>query len=384
MVDYASTDLYAQKRLRNMKRIVFHLNCLERGGAERVVATLSGQFAEHGYEVYIATEWQGADEYEIHPQVKRVHVGLDRKQEQQGRIQKFVGRILNLRRFLKKVKPDIVIAFARKANYRALTATIGMKLPVLISVRINPIGYYDFWSDKIQIPLLFRRAAGCVFQTPQQRDFFPKYVRKNSRIILNPIDEKFIGNEIPKKRENVVVHSGRLVDFKNQCLLVQAFVMVHQVHPDYMLRIYGPDSFDGTKQKLEDLIDRLHAEEYIQLMGSSSALEKDMRCAALAAYASDYEGMPNVVLEAMALGLPVVSTDCPPGGPRMVIQHEQNGLLVPVGDKNALAAAINRLIEDRKLAQRLGRNAAKIGQMASPERIFEEWRDYMEEITGKQ
>ncbi len=367
-----------------MKRIVFHLNCLERGGAERVVATLSGQFAEHGYEVYIATEWQGADEYEIHPQVKRVHVGLDRKQEQQGRIQKFVDRILNLRRFLKKVKPDIVIAFARKANYRALTATIGMKLPVLISVRINPIGYYDFWSDKIQIPLLFRRAAGCVFQTPQQRDFFPKYVRKNSRIILNPIDERFIGNEIPEKRENVVVHSGRLVDFKNQCLLVQAFEMVHQVHPDYMLRIYGPDSFDGTKQKLEDLIGRLHAEEYIQLMGSSSALERDMRCAALAAYASDYEGMPNVVLEAMALGLPVVSTDCPPGGPRMVIQHEQNGLLVPVGDRNTLATAINRLIEDRKLAERLGRNAAKIGRMASPERIFEEWRDYMEEITREQ
>lgn len=352
-----------------------------------MVATLSGQFAEHGYEVYIATEWQGEDEYEIHPRVKRVHVGLDGKQERHGRIQKFVDRVFNLRHFLKKVKPDIVIAFARKANYRALTATIGMKMPVLISVRINPIGYYDFWSDKIQIPFLFRRAAGCVFQTPQQRDFFPEYVRRNSRIILNPIDEKFLGNEIPKKRESVVVHSGRLVDFKNQCLLVSAFAMVHQIHPDYTLRIYGPDSFDGTKQKLEDLIQRLHAEKYIYLMGSSSTLEKDMRCAALAAFASDYEGMPNVVLEAMALGLPIVSTDCPPGGPRMVIVHEKNGLLVPVGDKNALAAAINRLIEDRKLAEQLGNNAAKIGQMASPERIFEEWRDYMEKIiennTGK-
>lgn len=85
-----------------MKRIVFHLNCLERGGAERVVATLSGQFAEHGYEVYIATEWQGEDEYEIHPRVKRVHVGLDGKQERHGRIQKFVDRVFNLRHFLKK------------------------------------------------------------------------------------------------------------------------------------------------------------------------------------------------------------------------------------------------------------------------------------------
>ena len=160
-----------------MKKIVFHLNCLERGGAERVVTTLSGQFAAHGYEVYIATEWTGEDEYETDP--------------------RFADRILNLRRFLEKIQPDLVIAFARKANYRALTATVGMKLPVLISVRINPIGYYDFLSDKIQIALLFRRAAGCVFQTPEQRDFFPAYVRSNSRIILNPISDRFIGKEMP-------------------------------------------------------------------------------------------------------------------------------------------------------------------------------------------
>ncbi|MBO5144098.1 MAG: glycosyltransferase [Lachnospiraceae bacterium] len=363
-----------------MKKIVFHLNCLERGGAERVVTTLSGQFAAHGYEVYIATEWQGEDEYETDPRVKRVHVGFTQKQERHNRIRKYADRIVNLRRFLKETKPDIVIAFARKANYRALTAAIGMKLPVLISVRINPIGYYDFLSDKIQIPLLFRRAAGCVFQTPDQRDFFPPYVRKNSRIILNPINDKFIGNPIPEKREKVVVHSGRLVDFKNQLLLIRAFEKVHQKHPDYILKIYGPDSFDGTKEKLEALIAELHADTYVKLMGGSAALEKDMRNAAVAAYSSDYEGMPNALLEAMALGLPVVATDCPPGGPRMVIAHEKNGLLVPVRDEDALAAAINRLIEDRDFAEALGKNASQIGQKASSEVIFEEWRSYVEEI----
>lgn len=362
------------------KRIVFHLNCLERGGAERVVVNLSGQFAAHGYEVYIATEWQGEDEYDTAPGVRRVHVGLDDRQERHNRVLKFTDRIINLRRFLRKVKPDIVIAFARKANYRALTATIGMKLPVLISVRINPVGYYDFLSDKIQIPLLFRRAAGCVFQTPEQRDFFPEYVRRNSRIILNPISEKFIGNAIPQEREKVVVHSGRLVDFKNQCMLVRAFELVHRRHPDYVLKIYGPDSYDGTRQELEELVSRLHAQDYVWLMGGSSTLEKDMINASVAAYSSDYEGMPNVMLEAMALGLPVVATDCPPGGPRMVITHEENGLLVPVGDEKALAAAVCRLIEDRTLAERLGRNAAQIGKKASPEIIFEEWKRYITDI----
>lgn len=366
-----------------MRKIVFHLNCLERGGAERVVTNLSGQFAEHGYEVYIATEWQGEDEYVIDSRVKRIHVGLTEEQAKKGRASMFLARIKNLRKFLKEVDPDIVIAFARKANYRALTATIGTKIPVLISVRINPIGYYDFISDKIQIPILFRRAAGCVFQTPDQRDFFPEFIRKKSRIILNPINPKFIGNPIPVKREKVVVHSGRLVDFKNQLMLIRAFTIVHEKHPDYVLKIFGPDAFDGTKEKLEALIREKQADSYIKLMGGSDQLEKDMINGALAAFSSDYEGMPNAMLEAMALGLPVVATDCPPGGPRMVITHGENGLLVPVGDVNAMAAAMNRLIEEPEYAQILGENAARIGEKAGAEMIFKEWEDYVLAICGE-
>ena len=128
-----------------------------------MVTTLSGQFAAHGYEVYIATEWTGEDEYETDPRVRRVHVGLDVQQEKHNRLRRFADRILNLRRFLRKVQPDLVIAFARKANYRALTATLGMKLPVLISVRIHPVGYYDFLSDKIQDTALVSKGGGlCV------------------------------------------------------------------------------------------------------------------------------------------------------------------------------------------------------------------------------
>lgn len=366
-----------------MKRIVFHLNCLERGGAERVVSVLAGQFAEWGYEVYIATEWQGEDEYTIDSRIKRVHVGFSQKQEGYGRIRKFLARITNLRGFLKETKPDIVIAFARRANYRALTATIGMKMPVIISVRINPIGNYDFLSDKIQIPILFRRAAGCVFQTADQRDFFPEYIKKKSRIILNPINPNFIGNPIPEQREKAVVHSGRLVDFKNQLMLIEAFCLVHEKHPDYVLKIFGPDSFDGTKEKLEALIAEKKAESYVLLMGGSTCLEKDLINGALAAYSSDYEGMPNAMLEALALGLPVVATDCPPGGPAMVITNEENGLLVPVGDAEAMAAAINRLIEEPEYAKKLGEQAALIGKRASVEMIAGEWKQYMEEICAE-
>lgn len=107
-----------------MKKIVFHIQCLERGGAERVVTNLAGQFANHGYEVYIATESQGENEYETDPKIHRIHVGLTPEQENDGRVKKFLDRIINLRRFLKQTQPDIVIAFARKANYRALTLSL--------------------------------------------------------------------------------------------------------------------------------------------------------------------------------------------------------------------------------------------------------------------
>lgn len=365
-----------------MKKIVFHLNSLERGGAERVVTNLASQFVAHGYEVYIATEWQGEEEYEIDPKVHRVSVGLTKKQESKNRISKFISRILNLRSFLKKVQPDVVVAFARKANYRALTATIGTSFPVVISIRISPVGCYDFLSDKIQIPILFRRASGCVFQTQEQKEFFPKYLQDKSRIILNAIHPKFIGNPIPEHREKVVVHSGRIVDFKNQKMLIKAFYEVHKKHSDYVLKIFGQDAHDGTWQELERLIARLGAEEYVFLMGGCNQLEKEMINGALAAFSSDVEGMPNAMLEAMALGLPVVATDCPPGGPRMVIDSGENGLLVPVGDEKALEEAIDRLIEHPDLANEMGKKAAEIGKKAGADKIFKEWEAYLNEICS--
>ncbi len=364
-----------------MKTIAFHLNCLVQGGAERVVTNLANKFANEGYTVYVATEWYDENEYELDEKVTRIHVGLREEDEKKNRVTKFFLRIKYLKEFLRKYKPDVLVAFARRANYRALMAQKELGIPTVISIRIDPIGNYDFFSDFVQIRWLFPRAAGCVYQTAQQKEFFKPYLQEKSRIIMNPINPKFIGVEKPEHREKSVVNSARLVDFKNHAMLCRAFIRVHDKHPDYVLKIYGADNHDGTKETIEKIIADNKAENYILLMGGISNLEEELPKASVYAYSSDFEGMPNSLLEAMALGLPCISTDCPCGGPAAVIRHEENGLLIPVGDEDAMVSSINRLIEERDFAEKLGDEARNISKIASTDSIYRQWKEYLESIV---
>ncbi len=172
--------------------------------------------------------------------------------------------------------------------------------------------------------------------------------------------------------------SSRLVRKKNQAMLLRAFQKVHEKHGDYILKIYGKDDGDGTKEELEKIIAEYHAESYMLLLGASDTLEQDLRDAMVYCLSSDYEGMPNALLEAMAMGLPCISTDCPAGAPAELIKDGENGLLVPVGDENAMAAAICRMIEDRDLRLRCAAGALSIRDKAAPEKIYEQWRDFLE------
>jgi glycosyltransferase involved in cell wall biosynthesis len=365
-----------------MKTIAFHLNCLVQGGAERVVSNLANQFAKEGYKVYVATEWYDQDEFKLDERVTRVHVGLREEDENKNRITKFFLRIKYLKEFVKEYHPDVLIAFAQRANYRALMAAGNSDVPVVISIRTDPVGHYDSFSDRVQQKIYFPKAAGCVFQTTGQKEFFKPYLQDNSTIILNPVNPKYFGVEHPKEKEKAVVHHARLVDFKNQPMLCRAFIKVHEKHPDYVLKIYGPDSFDGTKEIIDKIIADNNAQDYILLMGGSDSLEKEIPKGEVYAFSSDWEGMPNSLLEAMAMGMPIVATDCPCGGPRTVMKNEENGLLIPVKDEDAMAAAICRLIEDKELADRLGKEAAKIEEKANAEAVFTLWRDYLDKIIA--
>lgn len=365
-----------------MRKVLFHLNCFEQGGAERVVSNLVNHLVQDEYEVIAATEWQGENEFALDERVKRIHVGLRDEDEGKNRIVKIFLRFQYLRDLIKEEKPDLIVSFTRRPNYRAIISSFGTGIPLIAAVRQDPKSYYNSIADKILIPVLYRLPKGCVFQTEEQMGYFPKSLQRRARVILNPVNNKYLNVPKPEVRDKTVVQSGRLVDFKNQAMLFRAFIKVHEKHPDYKLKLYGGDSFDGTKELLESVIKENRAEDYIELMGASDCLEKEIPKASVYAFSSDYEGMPNALLEALVLGMPAVATDCPCGGPRTVIENEVNGLLIPVGDEKAMADSINRLIEDRELAEKLGEEARKLSERINGDAVLAQWKDYMEEVLS--
>lgn len=363
------------------KKILFHIHNLNRGGAERVVVNLSERFAKDGYEVLIAIEEAAEYEYEVPENVKRVDVGIktDGNENLFSRFYSIRKRKNRLRELLKKEQPDLVIAFGKSANYRAVSAAKGI-CPVLVSVRNDPKVDYVGRMNRLFCRKYLYRADGCVFQTEEARAFFPKKFTDRSRIILNPINDKYLQTEPAMDRKPVIVTAGRIAAQKDQEVLIRAFAALEKEFPEYRLHIYGADSGDGTKEVLERLITEKRLHEKVVFCGNSNYLEKEIADSALFVLSSDYEGLPNALMEAMAMGLPVVSTDCPCGGPAMLIENGVNGYLVPVKDVPAMAEAMKKVLSDPVHARELGLAALMIRDRANGAVIYEQWKQYAEEL----
>lgn len=364
-----------------MKKIMFHVNSMGKGGAERVIAVLSKYFADDGYEVVVTTEWESEEEYMLDKKVRRVSVGLTEKEEKKSRIIKILLRILRYRQEIQKEKPDIVISFCAKANFRSAYAMKGLDIPLLVSVRNDP--QIDYAPHRFATRYMEKKAAGCVFQTEHAKQFFRADFQKKSRIIWNPLSEKFLKTDLKKpiERQHRIVTVGRITKQKNQKLLLEAFEEIKKQYPDYHLYIYGEDSKDGSKEELEYFITQKCLQDSVCFKGVCQNIEQEIKKSDIFVLSSNYEGMPNALLEAMALGIPVIATDCPCGGPAMMIDNGKSGLLVPIKDKEALVTSMKTLIQDSGYAQELGGKAQDVKQKAHPNRVYQEWKEYVEELT---
>lgn len=360
-----------------INKILFHINSLGKGGAERVVTTLAHEFIKKGKEVYIATLWTAEDEYELSDKVKRLDLSLSQDEEKASGAKIRSLRQKKLKAVIKDVKPDVVFSFCRNANFRAILAA--GSTPVIFSVRSDPKIDYASKKQNILAKLLYKKAAGGVFQTDEAAEFFGAAIKDKSRVILNPLNEKYLA-DLPRadERKKTIVSVGRFHEAKDHMTLIKAFERVVKEYPDYELHLYGERSEDNTIFEIKEYVKNHKLENKVIFKGNSNSLEKDIVDAGVYVLSSRYEGMPNALVEAMALGLPVVATDCPCGGPRMLIDDGYNGLLCDVGDDKLMAIAITRFIERPDKAKELGAEAMKIKELTNPSKIADEWLKYAE------
>ncbi|MGH3731392.1 MAG: glycosyltransferase family 4 protein [Micromonosporaceae bacterium] len=177
----------------------------------------------------------------------------------------------------------------------------------------------------------------------------------------------------------IIIAAGRLGPQKGFDMLLDAFATVHERHPDWQLHIFGGGHL---RHALAGRIERLGLTGAAHLKGVTRRLDEQLAAASIFVLSSRFEGLPMVLLEAMAAGLPVVSFNCPTG-PAEVITDNASGLLVPPEDVPALAAAICELIEDPVRRQALATAARKEVERYSIESVRQRWESLFTELAAE-
>lgn len=357
-----------------MKRIVLFISSLQKGGSERVMVNLAEYFHEKKYDVILVTQYKRENEYPIPPEIRRVYSEPDESALQGGRLRNFFVRFGALRDIWKAYKPDVILSFLGKNNLMAVAAAAFLPVKVAVSVRGEPTMEYEGRLMQMIARLVFRFADGVILQTEQAGAFFPKAVRRKSVILPNPLNPQFLDRKACADRENVVVAAGRLDENKNHAMLIHAFGKIADEYPTLKLVIYGEGEL---RPRLEALVAEKGLTDRVTMPGNVDDIADRISTARIFTLTSNTEGMPNSVMEAMALGIPVVATDCPCGGTAALIESGVNGLLVPVGDAFALADAFRKILEDAEFEKKISENARRITERLAPDQVNAEWEEYL-------
>ena len=355
-----------------MKKVMLYINAIHHGGAERVMVQLAEELTRSGYDtVLVTTILDTSWEYPLDKSVKRIILEHSSSNGDKGRLKKNISRLQKLRALCKCEKPDVLISFMPQPIMRALIATVGLPIKNIISIRNDPSKYWQTKAEKILASLFLRRAAKFVLQTEAARDFYKdsKYYER-SYVICNPVDDVFF-NTTNNHNSKTIITCGRLDKQKNHTLLIDAFEIFAKDHDEWVLKIYGvgPAEKELMRKIVEDKF-----EQKIILMGASDNVPGELSNAAIFVLSSDYEGLPNALMEALAAGVPSISTDCPCGGPASLIENGVNGILVPVNDKEAMANALKSLADDRLARCQYSINAKGKAEQYRKAEIIDQWK----------
>jgi GalNAc-alpha-(1->4)-GalNAc-alpha-(1->3)-diNAcBac-PP-undecaprenol alpha-1,4-N-acetyl-D-galactosaminyltransferase len=326
--------------MKKNKKILITIASLFGGGAERVVSVWASQLAEI-YDVSVLLYGRSEKEYPISDKVKIYTVASKYNEYKKF---SYFKRFSRMRRIIKDISPDIMINFLPRMQIWAMMASFGMKIFRIETVRNNP------WelcrSSRIEHWLwmmCYKRANAVILQTQEQGEYFSKKIRRKCIVIPNPIDKQYVDSNKNYSGEKIkkFVAAGRLTPQKNYPLMVRAFASAYKRNSGITLSIYGSEDDDKTEYTnyLNSLIRELRMEGIIRLMGRTKQMRQVLLENDAFIMSSNFEGMPNSLIEAMAVGLICISTNCKTG-PKDLIDDKINGFLVEVGNEDAFADAI--------------------------------------------
>jgi glycosyltransferase involved in cell wall biosynthesis len=357
-----------------MKKLVIFVDSLKRDGAERVSVNLAKYMSKNGIKTILVTEWISDGEYDVPDGVERISLDAHGN--------KYAGyfkNILKLRKVLKTIKPDVLLVMDLPGCLLAIPASKGLRMKIVVSERNDPT---HFPGKKIVANIsrrLMARADGFVFQTEDAKSFYNKLVKGRGVIIPNPVFVEDLPDPYVGNREKIIVTAGRLTRQKNQKLLIDAFAKFNIELKGYILMIYGEGEL---KDELLSQAQSLGISDNVYLPGNKKNLLERIKKASMFVMTSSFEGMPNALLEAMAIGLPVISTNCPCGGPKAVINDMNNGMLIPLDDSEACKNAMRKIAEDIAFSNKLANNAIKIREKLDSNIIAKEWKDYLTFVSN--
>lgn len=392
------------------KEIIFIIKLMLGGGAERVVTLLSNAATEKGYKVSLILTHQNKKNAVLHGINSKINV-ISLPDESNNKMSNSViakiimlwARLIDklgfteessvlkycsrnyssvswLKNYFKNHKHSSAVAFLYDSIFLTLLSK-NKTNRVIISERGDPAQSSDSKTVSAFMKKEFKKADGVVFQSPDAKKWYAENTPVKGTVIFNPIK-----SDLPEpckgERKKRIVNFCRISTQKNLIMLVDAFAEFHKDFPDYELDIIGDPVGNEVEGYLDSVNERIryhHLENSIHILPAKSDIHDYIKDYSMFVSSSDYEGMSNSMLEAMAMGLPCVCTDCPAGGARVVIKDCENGLLTPVGDSHALYLAMKKIAENPELANKLSQNSVKIREEQSVDKIIKKWMELIDD-----
>ena len=344
------------------------------GGAERVLSILSKSFADN-YETVIYITWIDVpDFYNIDDRVKRVCI------ERECESKNMLKKMLWFRKYVQQLSPDLVLSFLTPYNVIVSLSLTGVNVSIVVAERNDPNYVWSSLLRRNIRKIAYYKPKGILVQTEKIKAYFEKKFGNKTSIIFNPIvmGDEYRGKALRTEKKNRIVSVSRLMKQKNQNMLLKAFKVFHDSHPDYTLTIYGKGRY---RSEVEKMIATYELQDCVELPGSTENIWNHIADAKCFVLSSWYEGMPNGLLEALCLGLPCISTKV--SGATDLVQHGENGYLVELDDSQELARYMTMLADNTKLQTSIGTKATQIYELLKVDVISQQWIGYIDYMTGQ-